>query len=161
MGAYNRRMFHLFHPAFVHFSVAFLVAGPLAESWGLLADRDGPRRFGSVLVLLGLACLVPTILTGTIAANSVDMPAAAHVVLDGHERAAWILLAVFLAGQFWKASYRGVLPPGQRKGYATYLVLAMALTIYTALLGGRLVYGHGVGVEAVSPPPSAISGTSP
>ena len=54
-------MLHLFHPAFLHFTVAFLVAGGGLEAWGLLADREGPRRLGSTLLLIGLVSLIPTI----------------------------------------------------------------------------------------------------
>ena len=89
-------------------------------------------------------------LSGTVAANSVQVSAGSLAVLDDHETAAWVLLAVYLAALFWKASYRGKLPDRHRIPYACYLLLAAALTSYTGLLGGRLVYRHGVGVQAAS-----------
>jgi len=139
---------HLIHPAWVHFAVAFLVAGSLAEAWGMLARREGAARFGATLVLLGTTCLVPTMVSGTLAANSVDMPGEAMAALNRHETFAWVLLAVYLAALFWKASYRGRLPAAQRLPFAIYLLLAAGVTAYTGLLGGRLVYTHGVGVDA-------------
>ena len=62
-------MLHLFHPALVHFSVAFLIAGGVLEAWGILTRRAGPEKFGAVLVLAGTVSLLPTVVAGTLAAN--------------------------------------------------------------------------------------------
>ena len=58
-------MLHLVHPALVHFSVAFLVFGAIAEAGGLLARREALARWGGQLVLVGCVSLVPTIVSGS------------------------------------------------------------------------------------------------
>ena len=49
---------------------------------------------------------------------------------------------------FWKGWYRGSVPEAQRHYYAMALLLGVLLVSYGALLGGDLVYMHGVGVRA-------------
>jgi uncharacterized membrane protein len=139
-------MLYLIHPAFVHFSVAFLILGSLVEAVGLLSEREPFSRFGGVLMIVGALSLVPTVITGYLAANTAPSADTARAWLDAHERSGWIVVGWFMATQFWKAWHRGRLPRGQRKFYAVLLIAGAVLTAYAALLGGRLVYGHGVGV---------------
>ena len=138
-------MLHLIHPALVHFAVAFVAAGALLEAYGLLRGED-TQRFGSSLLGIGTIALVPVIASGYLAANSIELPQGAAAALADHERQGWILLAVLVLLQFWKAWYRGRLPEAHRKPYALALLIAAALLFYGAFLGGKLVYGLGVGV---------------
>jgi len=137
---------HLIHPALVHFSVALLIVGGLLESWGLLRVDDAAARGGGRLVVAGTLFLFPTIVTGYIAANTVDFTDPALVVLDAHERNGVILLMLFCGLLFWKGWLRGRPAGRQRVIYAVALLVGVALTIYSALLGGELVYVHGTGV---------------
>ena len=139
-------MLHLFHPAFLHFSVAFIVAGGAAEAWGLVTDRESPRRTGATLLLLGLVSLVPTIATGYLAANTLGLPEDGGSLLGAHERNGWILLGLLVGSQFWKAWFRGELPARHRGFYAVVLIVVVLLTVYSAWLGGRMVYGQGYGI---------------
>ena len=139
-------MFHLVHPALVHFSVAFVVAGGVTEVWGLATGRAALQRWGATLLLVGLGSLVPTIASGYLADNTLDLSGAPKSLLEAHERNGWILLGLLLATQFWKAWRGGTLGERERWIYAVTLVGVIALTVYSAWLGGRMVYGHGVGV---------------
>jgi len=139
-------MLHLFHPAMVHFAVAFLIVGGVGEAWGMLAGRERLARFAGVLVVIGTTSLIPTIVTGYLAANTVELGDAARPVLDAHERNGIFLLGVFVAALFWKGWNRGEIPRTQRPWYAILLLVGVLLAVYSALLGGDLVYNKGVGV---------------
>jgi uncharacterized membrane protein len=139
-------MLHLFHPAMVHFAVAFLIVGGVGEAWGMLAGRERLARFAGVLVVIGTTSLIPTIVTGYLAANTVELGDAARPVLDAHERNGIFLLGVFVAALFWKGWNRGEIPRAQRPWYAILLLVGVLLAVYSALLGGDLVYNKGVGV---------------
>lgn len=140
-------MLHLLHPVFVHFSAALLVAGGAAESLGILAVRERVERLGSVLVVLGTLSLVPTVVTGFLAENTLDVPASVAPLLSGHERIGLSILAVFLSSQLWKGWFRGRVPPGQRFLYAALLLFGVVLVGWGAFLGGEMVYAHGLGVK--------------
>jgi uncharacterized membrane protein len=137
---------HLIHPALVHFSVAFLVAGGVCEAGGILFRRKPVERFGGVLVIAGVLSLVPTVVAGFLAANSIVPPAGSEETLALHERAGLITSALFTAVLFWKAWYRGSIPERQRVPYALFVLAAVAAVAYASWLGGSLVYEYGVGV---------------
>jgi uncharacterized membrane protein len=145
-------MLHLLHPVFVHASVAFLVVGGAIEAIALLGGRASAARFGNALVLIGIASLLPTIATGYLAANTVAVPEGARDLLWAHERNGWLVLGLFVAGLFWKAWNRGVLPAGQQKVYAVLMLLAIAFVLYSAWLGAEMVYGQGIGVSPRTSP---------
>jgi uncharacterized membrane protein len=140
-------MFHLVHPALVHFSIAFLIFGGLAEAWGLLTGRDGAARFGGRLVVIGVLSLALTIASGYVAANTIPLTAEGQRLLDLHERNAWFVVGAFVVALFWKAWGQGELPHLQRPLYVVLLLLAVGLTLYSAFLGGQMVYLEGAGVK--------------
>jgi uncharacterized membrane protein len=139
-------MLHLFHPALVHFAVAFIIVGGCAEVWGMLTRREPVRRWAATLVLVGLASLVPVLATGYLAANVLDVPPPTDRLLAAHERNGWILFGLLLATQFAKAWCGGRIPDRLRWIYAGSLIVAVLQAACGAWLGGRLVYGAGVGV---------------
>lgn len=140
-------MLHLFHPAAVHFPVSLLVLGALCEASGLLSARDGLQRLGGSLVIAGTLFLVPAIVTGYLAANSVAPSGEALRIVERHELTGWVAGGWFLACLFWKGWTRGEIVGGQRVPYALALLLGAALIVYGALLGGELVFSLGVGVS--------------
>ena len=140
-------MFQLLHPAVVHFPLALLVLGTLCEAGGLLAARRALSRFGGRLVVVGTLFLLPAIVTGYLAANSVALTGQALRVLERHELMAWVIGGWFLACLFWKGWMRGKIGAGQRVPYALALLVGTALVIYGALRGGELVFAFGVGVS--------------
>ncbi len=138
---------HLLHPAAVHFAVAFIVIGVPCEVAGLLGRRRSLAAWGSGLVLAGTMALVPTVVSGFLAANTARVPDSALHTLQGHERAGLAALAVFVLGTLWKAWFGGAVPAWQHRLYAAWLLLGLALVGWGAWLGAELVYLHGVGVR--------------
>jgi uncharacterized membrane protein len=139
-------MLHLLHPAAVHFSVAFLVAGGLGESFGILLRRPGVERWSGTLVLLGTLSLFPTVVTGFLAENVLRPSEDLASLLALHERMGLVVLGTFLALLLWKAWRGGAVPDSQRLAFALALLAAVGLVLYAAVLGGSMVYGWGLGV---------------
>lgn len=141
-------MLHLVHPVLVHFTIAFLVVGGLAEAYGIARGWDGTERFGGALVLLGTIALVPTIAAGFLAANSLPLDGAAVAAVDDHERLGLVVLGIFAPLLVVKAWGRGRPPRRFRGLYAAGLIVGVAFAAATAYLGGLMVYRLGVGVAA-------------
>ena len=139
-------MLHLVHPALVHFTVAFLVAGALLEAWGLLRERPAVARWGSGLTIAGTIVLVPTIAAGYLAANSLTVAEDAQHMLDRHESLGLMLLGFCLVLALARAWNRGRIEGGARVPFAFGLLAVAALAALAAFYGGQLVYGLGVGV---------------
>ena len=131
----------------MHFALAFAVSGALCAAVGILAARERLERFGGVLLLLGTGAIVLAVASGYLAANTAPgLQGAAAEALGGHERLALLSGASLLLLVVWKGLGRGRIASGQRRLYALALLLAAALLVWTALLGGRLVYEHAVGI---------------
>jgi uncharacterized membrane protein len=139
-------MSHLFHPAFVHFPIALLIVGGVWVAWGQFSGRQAALRGGGTLTIVGTLALVPTVVTGYLAANSVPLADAASRTFKLHELNGWSVLALFTGLLFWKAWNRGVVPETHRRVYGALLLFGVALVAYGALLGGELVFAHGTGV---------------
>ena len=139
-------MLHLIHPALVHFSVAFVVLGGLSEVVGHVAHRNAWARWGASLTLVGLISLVLTIASGYLASNTLIVPDEGRALLGDHERNGWLLLALLFATQFWKAWCGGRVPEGRSNLYALLMLATVLLALYSAFLGGKMVFVQGVGV---------------
>jgi uncharacterized membrane protein len=136
---------HLLHPALVHFSVAFLIAGGTCEAWGIFGRRAGLERFGATLIVAGTLSLLPTIVAGLLAKNSIVVAPDAAGDLELHERLGFTLAAVLLLSQFWKAWRGGRLHGSERAGYVALVLLGLGLVVAVAWVGAEMVYEHGVG----------------
>jgi uncharacterized membrane protein len=66
--------------------------------------------------------------------------------LDRHERVALLGASALLLVVVWKGIGGGRIALGLRPLYALALILTAGLLLWAALLGGRLVYEHGVGI---------------
>ncbi|MDH3626124.1 MAG: DUF2231 domain-containing protein [Acidobacteriota bacterium] len=141
-------MLRWFHPAVVHFSIAFLAAGGAVGCLGYLSRRPRWIRVGHQLLAVGSLCLLPTLVTGYLAANSVTTGAVATELLADHEVAGWILTGCAAITLLWLGSYRGEIPAGQRNPFAIWLAILVSAVLYAALLGGKLVYIYQVGTGA-------------
>ncbi len=141
-------MLHLFHPVFVHVTVAFLIVGGLVEAYGIGRRREGAERFGGLLVVLGTASLVPTIVAGFLAANSLTLSLDGSEAVADHERLGLMVFGVFVPLLLMKAWGRGRPPQGYRGLYAAGLLVGVGITAAAAYHGGFMVYELGVGVAA-------------
>ena len=139
---------HLIHPALVHFSVAFLVAGGLLEAGGILMRRQGWERAGALLLLTGTLFLAPTVAAGFLAQNSVAGFNGGAADVHLHERFGLVLLGLFAALAMWKGWNQGRLPVDHKVLYAVLVLAGVVLTMVTAWIGGHLVYGYGIGVTS-------------
>ena len=140
-------MLHLFHPALVHFTVAFVVTGAAVEIWAILRGHARAERWGEQLLALGLASLVVTVASGYLAANTLPGPPGDGLLLAAHERNGWILLGLLLAAQFWKSWCGGRLVGRAAQLYTALLAAVLVAVAWSAWLGGQMVYVHGIGVR--------------
>jgi uncharacterized membrane protein len=137
---------HLIHPVFVHATVVFLIVGGLVESYGIWRRREGAERFGGTLVVIGTVSLIPTIVAGFLAANSLTLTAAGVEAVDDHERLGLLVLGVFVPLLLLKAWGRGRPPERWRGLYVAGLLVGIGLATAAAYVGGFMVYELGVGV---------------
>ena len=139
-----------FHPLFVHFPIALLMAAWVLTLLGILARREGLHRaamWNLVLGAIGAAIAAWTGLQGSATAKPHNFEI--HALMELHEHlglsVAWGTAALIL----WRALRRRAWPAhrAEQVGQTAFLTLLISLMLYGASLGGRMVYEHGVGIN--------------
>lgn len=124
------------HPAFVHFPIALLVLYtlieliPLARLWPTVPWS--PIR--TFLLYVGTLSIVPTIVTGFMAARIVGESA----LVETHERAAFSVLGIFVAASLVSLYYPR---PFLMKALALFGLIGLFVV---GPLGAAIVYGYEV-----------------
>lgn len=130
------------HPALAHFPVALL---PVAIAADACARRTSSRELesvGRVGVTLAAVSAAAAGVFGLIAQEEVEVDEHARRILQTHRTLNIVALGLVTALAIRRRS--------ARRASTSYLLLGLAATAvvsFSAYLGGKLVYTHGVGVE--------------
>lgn len=138
------------HPVFVHFAYALMTAGAAALLIVALAPAS-PRReslkiAGDWMIAFGALAILATVAAGFQAYYSVAHDGPSHEVMTTHRNWAVPTAIVLLGLSFWRWRRRKDHPSAVFA--LAFLAAAMSLSV-TAWWGGRLVYGHGIGVASL------------
>ena len=137
------------HPIWVHFPIALLSLATVLFLAGRMASEPlGPSLTSAARwnLVVGVVLLVPTLLTGYWAYNSVAHDGAGHAAMERHRLAALIAAGCFMLAAIlaWLDRYR------HTGGSVPLLIVLLAGTVAvggTGYLGAENVYRHGLGVE--------------
>jgi uncharacterized membrane protein len=133
----------LLHPQAVHFPIAILTVGFVAQAASLLFKNEGWLAPAvSWMLWVGTACAWVAVGLGLLAARTVPHVPAAWEVLYHHKQ-----LGLWTAGSFTVLSLARPFFKNQRGIiFALLWAAGLALLFATADHGGDLVYGFGVGI---------------
>jgi uncharacterized membrane protein len=134
---------HELHPTIVHFPLALLPASLTLDLAGKLSGNRGLMQSGRYLAAGAVASTAAAGIAGLVAQQIVRTDGAAHDTLVTHRN---LNLALFGITSALVAARMRRERPGW--GYLAAGLAGYAAMNYTAYLGGRMVYTHGVGVEA-------------
>ena len=136
------KLYHL-HPAAVHFPIAFLIAGAAAAGLRLPRAESG-------LLWLGTLSAWATLGLGLLAEKTAPHVPLAWEVLAEHETLAWWTCGLFTALSLLRAfALRKGLDEGKARAAQVLIwMIGLGLLVATAMHGGELVFGYGVGVRA-------------
>jgi len=135
---------HDLHAAMIHAPLVMLPAAATIDLTAALTRNQGYARLGRTLWWLGASAGLFAGLAGMAASQEVradDDRASDMMWLHGMGNLALVLGAFGIAG--WRTARRPTV------GVAVGGLVACAATLYTAYLGGELVYTHGLGVKAM------------
>ena len=141
-----------FHPAFVHFpiaftsaAVAFIAAGTIFRSWSYAAQC---LIFGRWMLWGAALFAVIAAAFGWFAFNSIAHDEISHAAMILHRNWALGALSALLALAAWDVwlGRSGKMPS---LGFVALLVAAWLLVMSTAWHGAELVYRYGLGVMAL------------
>ncbi|MFT3913821.1 MAG: hypothetical protein QM704_06845 [Anaeromyxobacteraceae bacterium] len=145
---------HELHPAIVHAPLALLPFAAGVEVLAAVRPRDRRLdRFGRRLwwTTAGSALLVG--LTGMAASQEIELESPqARDKLFLHGIGNFGLVAAAFGVAAWRSAHRASATS------AASAIVATAASVYTAYLGGDIVYAHGAGVKVLGGPPAQNPG---
>jgi uncharacterized membrane protein len=137
------------HPLIVHFPIALLVMAALANVITFLVPEEWwDETKNTILYVAGTISAGFTYYSGTIAADTVFLPAEAQSVLSEHAGWAEYLLWFFILYALIRLAFHwfGLFDKKAFKIIAFITVLPGLFMVYeTAEYGGKMVYGYGAG----------------
>ena len=134
------------HAALNDLPAALLLAAVLFDVLGAVNKRAS-------LSAAGFWCLFAGVIGGALAATAGEMAESvaehtetAHAIMETHEKFAWVVLGLFTVLALWRL-VRRVLGKQEQTAFTTAGVIGVALLVYTAKLGGRLVFDNATGIR--------------
>lgn len=138
------------HPILVHFAYALTVTSALSLLVASFSSaggwRDTLRHAGDWMLFFAALAIVATAAAGFQAYYSVNHDGPSHAAMTTHRNWAVPSAVAVLALAAWRYTKRAG-KPGPL--FALLLLAAAGLLSVTAWWGGRLVYGHGLGVKSM------------
>ena len=141
------------HPIVIHFPLALLLSGGLFSLASRLIRHEETRNAfqvaGAWNFRIGALFLLPALLTGWAAYQTVAHDTPSHAAMTLHRNWALATGVVFLGVAVWRD--RGKDWPS---GWLTWIALILGLVLLgvTGYLGGNLVYRYGLGVQSLPAP---------
>ena len=141
-------LLHPLHPRLVHFPIALSLVGVAFLAWGILKRQESWTHYGQISLLLGWVGAIVAALSGLVdQARAADTPVVANAI-NQHITVGLALIVALGLALYWPLRNRRLFTdPRRRWGYLALLLLGAALVLLEGWLGGKLVYGLGVGVR--------------
>jgi uncharacterized membrane protein len=140
--------FNHLHPMIVHFPIALLFIGFLADAIGLIFRKEFFTKAGFYLLIIGTLGVIAAYISGNLAGEGVTEAGSLKQALETHEDAAtislWLMVGVAIVriALIVLKKFTGVY-----KWIAfILLLLGVASITRTGYYGGELVYKHAAGV---------------
>jgi len=141
-------LLHPLHPRLVHFPIALSLVGVAFLAWGILKRQESWTHYGQISLLLGWVGAIVAALSGLVDQDrAADTPVVANAI-NQHITVGLALIVALGLALYWPLRNRRLFTdPRRRWGYLALLLLGAALVLLEGWLGGKLVYGLGVGVR--------------
>ncbi len=136
------------HPLLVHFPIAFFSAFVLIDIAGSVAGKQSWRQAAGWFLYCGTIMAIVTVIAGLQAAESVAHGENVHDIMERHEHLGITVLVWSSVLSLWRIFSRGVIKDGANVFYLTLVALLGVLVVFTADLGGLMVYHYGVSVSS-------------
>ena len=127
-------------PALLPLSVAF-------DLFGIYFRRESLKAAAFWTLVFGVLGTGAAIVAGLFAQDAVAHSDQAHAIMETHETLAFIVLGIFGVLALWRIVRRGVWSEREQPIALTAGVIGVAILLYTAALGGKLVFDHGLGIS--------------
>ena len=134
------------HALLTAFPVALLSVAVVFEILAVALKKDGMRRTGFALLLVGTLGAGAAVLAGLQAEEGVAHGGPAHELMEHHEQLAFITLGTFAVAALWRLLRERKMGGGERFAVLVVSLGGLASLAYTGHHGGQLVFEHAAGI---------------
>jgi uncharacterized membrane protein len=134
------------HALLTAFPIALLSVAVLFEILAVVLKKDGLRRTGFALLLVGTLGAGAAVLAGLQAEEGVAHGGPAHELMEHHERLALITLGTFAVVALWRLLRERRMGGGERFAALLLSLGGLGSLAYTGHHGGQLVFEHAAGI---------------
>jgi uncharacterized membrane protein len=134
------------HAALNDFPSLLFVLAVLFDLFGEATKRDSLRATGFWMLVTGAFGALLALISGLMAEGSIEHGGSVHMVMERHETMAIWATVLFVLLAAWRIWRRGALGPRERPAFLTISALGALFVLWTAHVGGTIVYGYGGGV---------------
>ncbi len=134
------------HAAVNDLPPALLPVSVLFDLLGIWLKRESLRAAAFWTLLAGVLGTLAAIGAGLMAEDAAQHSETAHGIMETHETLAFIVLAIFGILAVWRIVRRGVWSAKEQPVALTAAVIGVFILVYTAKLGGELMFDHAVGI---------------
>jgi uncharacterized membrane protein len=140
------------HPMIVHFPIALVIFGFIAELTGFATRKELFGKMASYLVIAGAIGVIAAYISGNAAGDSIEEAGALGAAMELHEEAAKIAMIISAIAGSLKLGLLLI------KKYETVFKFASAIAVMASVIaisitghyGGELVYKHAAGVQIIN-----------
>lgn len=117
---------------------------------GSAFKRDSLKAAGFWTLIGGVLGSILAVASGLIAEDRIAHSEVVHQIMERHETWAISVSIAFALLAVWRLWRRGALPRAERPVYLILASVGALAILYTAHLGGTMVYQHGAGVPTAA-----------
>ena len=134
------------HAALNDLPPALLPLSVLFDLLGIAFKRESLKAAAFWTLVFGVLGTGAAVISGLLAEDVVQHSEQAHEIMETHETLALVVLAIFGVLALWRILRRGVWREKEQPVALTAGVIGVAILLYAASLGGKLVFDHGLGI---------------
>jgi len=134
------------HAALNDLPSVLLPISVLFDLLGVFLKRESLKAAGFWTLVLGVAGSGVAIISGLVAEDATAHGVEAHGLMETHETLAYIAVGLFAILAIWRLVRKGIWNEKEQPIALTAGVIGVALIVVTAMIGGKLVFDHGVGI---------------
>ncbi len=139
----------LWHPIIVHFAIALLSIAVITDLIYLITKKENFQDISTYLLVLGTLSAIGAVLTGHQAEEAVIKNPQVENLINTHESSGEITMWIFIvltASRFFCIKFKLFEKP-VKWFYYVFGIIALSFLLRTGILGGEMVYIHGVGTS--------------
>ena len=137
----------LLHASLNDLPTALLLAAILFDLLGAVNKRDSLRAAGYWCLAGGVVGGALAAVSGLVAEGRAPHDDVSHALLETHETFAFVVLAIFTLLLMWR-TVRRLIGRQEQTAFTTAGIIGLGLLVFTAKLGGTMVFKHAVGIDS-------------